>query len=376
MAGIGSRFLDKGYKIPKQLISIKDKQLIDLSMDSINYKDCNLIFVVRDEYIYNHNIDVILRQKFGDDITVITLDHVTQGSVCSCLYAKSYIDNDTPLIIHCLDVEFRPVFNPQIIDELSTDGLLLTFKSNSVNYSYSETDDKGLLIRTAEKKVISDSANVGIYVFSKGSDFCFYAEKMIEEKITTNNEYYIAPLYNILAKDAKKISTKGVEKMHIFGTPEEYEFYKNNVHKVIDDRPIALCCDHSGFKLKEEFKKILTEENLNYFDFGSATDKDCDYKDFINLATRSMQEKDCDYGFGFCRTGQGVNISANKIKNIRSALVYDNYSMEMAIRHNCANFFSIPTKITTVDMLREYIKICKTVSFDGGRHQKRVQELE
>ena len=376
MAGLGSRFIKEGFKVPKQLINIKDKHLIDISLDCLNYEDCNLIFVVRDETVYNFHIDELLKKKFGDDIKIVVLDKLTDGSVCSCLYAEKYIDNDAPLVIHTLDIEFRPVFDPHMMNDLDADGLLLTFKSNSANYSYADVDENGYVKRTAEKKAISSNACVGIYGFKKGSDFCKYSREMIAKDIRTNNEFYIAPLYNLFVDDGKKIMTSDVDKMHVFGTPDEFHFYKENVIRKIGDKPIAICSDHSGFEAKEEFKHILEKHNLEYIDFGTILNKDCDYSDYIAQAVKAISERDCDYGFGFCRTGQGVNICANKYKGIRSALIYDEFSMEMAIRHNCANFFAIPAKDYTIEKMNKYLEICSTHSFDGGRHQVRIQELE
>tara|TARA_Y100000992_G_scaffold288783_1_gene242737 strand:+ start:375 stop:1529 length:1155 start_codon:yes stop_codon:yes gene_type:complete len=376
MAGLGSRFIKEGFKVPKQIINIKDKHLIDISLDCLNYKDCNLIFVLRDEHVYNHHMDELLMKKFGDDISIVVLDQLTDGSVCSCLFAQQLIDNDAPLVIHTLDIEFRPVFDPHVMDTLDADGLILTFKSNSTNYSYAQLDKDGNVIKTAEKKAISPNACVGIYGFKKGSDFCKYAREMIERDLRTKNEFYISPLYNVLIEDGKKIVTEDVDKMHIFGTPDEYHFYKDNVVQKIGDKPIALCSDHSGFDAKETFKKILESNKLEYIDFGTILNKDCDYRDYIAQATKAIQENDCHFGFGFCRSGQGVNICANKYKGIRSALIYDDYAMEMSIRHNCANFFAIPSKNMNQETLELYLKIARENSFDGGRHQIRIQELE
>ena len=376
MAGLGSRFVKEGFKVPKQIINVKDKHLIDISLDCLDYKDCNLIFVVRDEHVYNHHMDELLKKKFGDDITIVVLDKLTDGSVCSCLYAEDYIDNDAPLIIHTLDIEFRPVFNPHVMNELDADGLILTFKSNSINYSYAQIDDDGYVIKTAEKKAISSNACVGIYGYKKGSDFCKYAKEMIDKNLRTKNEFYISPLYNLLIDDGKKIVTDSVEKMHIFGTPDEYNFYKENVTQRIGDKPIALCSDHSGFEAKEQFKSILDANSLEYIDFGTILNKDCDYRDYIAQAAKAIQDKDCHFGFGFCRSGQGVNICANKYKGIRSALIYNEYSMEMSIRHNCANFFAIPAMNMDQQTLARYLRIARDNTFDGGRHQIRIQELE
>ena len=377
MAGRGQRFIDQGYKVPKQLLHIKDQQLIDISLSSVDFSDCNLIFVVRDDQITNYQIDKILENKYGKNINIVVTDGLTEGSVCSCLLAEEHIDNELPLIIHTLDIQFFPQLEPDDLFQNNEDGTLLTFKSNSSNYSYVSIDQKGNALKTAEKKVISSNACVGIYAFKKGSDFCKFARKMIDIDMRTNNEFYISPLYNLLIEQDLKITTHPVEKMHIFGTPKEFEFYKSNVVKKLGEKPIALCCDHSGFVAKENFKKVLSEANLKFIDFGTKVKTDCDYSYYIEQAVSSVRDKTCDFAFSFCRTGQGVNMCANKFQGIRSALIYDDFSAEMSIRHNCANFFSFPERIFSDEKrCAEVLGILLNNSFDGGRHQIRVQGLE
>ena len=380
MAGRGSRFIKKGYKVPKQLIYVEDKQLLDLSLECVDISDCNLIFVVRDDQVSNFKFDKILKKKFGNDIQIVTVDHVTDGSVCSCLLAREHIDNDMPLIIHTLDVQFFPIISPASIFTKDLDGTIFTFKSNSPNYSYVEVDENNLATKTAEKKVISENACVGIYCFSKGSEFCKYADEMISRDTRTNNEFYITPLYNLLIQDDCKICIKEVEKMHIFGTPSEFEFYKSNVIKKFGKKPVALCSDHSGYECKEKFKSVLEKMSIKYIDFGTHVTDDCDYKYFIDQAIMGTKDSTCDFVFGFCRTGQGVNICANKHKGIRSALIYDEFSAEMAVRHNCANFFAFPSRLfeskNDLQNIENLISIFLNNTFDGGRFQVRIQGLE
>ncbi len=379
MAGMGQRFLDAGYNVPKQFIYCKEKQLLDISLDCVDKRDCKLIFIVRDDQISNYGVDKLLREKYKDyDIEIVSSEGLTRGSVCSCLLAQEYIDNDTPLFIHTLDIEFKPQIKPVDVVQCGHDGLIFTFKSNCDNYSYALSDEDGFVKKTAEKKVISDEACVGIYYFRSGSIFCSAAEEMIEKDLTTKGEFYISPLYNILVENKLRIKTKPVEKMYIFGTPSEFEFYKNNVTKSFTQKPIALCGDHSGFRAKQQFKNILEEKQIQYIDFGTFLPDDCDYRYFIKQAVNSKNEDVCDFIFGFCRTGQGVNMCANKFKGVRSALIYDKYSAEMAIRHNCANFFSFPSSIFEDDeqLATETLDIIFSNTFDGGRHQVRVQELE
>ena len=97
MAGLGSRFLKEGFTVPKQLINIKDKQLIDISLDCLDTTDCNLIFIIRDEHVYNFRMDEILRMKFGDDIKVIVLDDQAYWVSNNTFYVAEAINGEIQL---------------------------------------------------------------------------------------------------------------------------------------------------------------------------------------------------------------------------------------------------------------------------------------
>lgn len=376
MAGLGKRFRDKGFIVPKPFIMVDDKQIIDYSFDSIDIEEYEkIIFIVRREHVNNFNINEILLNKFGRNIEIVVVETLTQGSVCSCLAAKDLINNDNPLVIYTLDVNFAPKFAYSSINK-DLDGLVLTFQANNPIYSYAEVNKNGLVLRTEEKEVISSNALVGIYCFRSGASFVKYSERMIDQELRTNNEYYIAPLYNLLIKDGLFIGTQAVDKMHVIGTPDELDFFKRNVAKKFTSKPLSLCADHSGFELKEQFKKILDQNNIKYVDFGTYTKRDCDYNDYVILACNHIREGFSDFAFGFCRSGQGVNISANKQKSIRAALVFDEYTAEYSVKHNCANFFSIPSKYVDPDKLQKILSTIESNSFDGGRHASRVQKME
>ena len=154
IAGKAQRFINDGYTMPKPLIMAKTRHIIDWALDSIDTSGCNLIFAVRLDHIHNFAIDDILRQKFGNDIKIVIVDHITRGSVETCLLAREHINNDLPLIIYTPDVYFEPTFDPSTISK-DLDGFLLTFKANSPAHSYVELDEDGFAIRTAEKEVIS-----------------------------------------------------------------------------------------------------------------------------------------------------------------------------------------------------------------------------
>ena len=374
MAGAGSRFAKEGYVMPKQLIMVEDNQMIDWSLKCIDKNNCNLIFCVRQEQISNFSLDKILKSRYGNDITIVIVDRLTDGSVSTCLLAEEYINNDSPLVIYTLDVFFQPTFTPNFDD--NSDGCILTFKSNNPAYSYAKLNEDGYVTETAEKQVISDLAAVGVYTYRTGKMFVKYAREMIDNNIRTKGEFYVCPLYNLMIRDGLKIKTESVEKMHLMGTPDELNFFTTHTLKRFGKKPIAICCDHSGYELKQQALKILDEYNLKYIDFGSFVDKNCDYNDYVSQAIQFVKDGGGDFVLGFCRTGQGVNIAANKNKNIRAALVFDEYTAEYSVRHNCANFFSIPSKYVNDTLLRKLINIWSITSFDGGRHITRIQKAE
>lgn len=373
IAGKAQRFLDKGYTMPKPLIMAHTRHVIDWALDSFKTDDCNIIFAVRLDHVHNFSIDELLRDKFGNDIKIVVVDHITDGSVSTCLLAKKYIDNDLPLFIYTPDVTYEPSFDPNSVSK-DLDGFLLTFKANSPAHSYVQINDNGYAVKTAEKEVISQNAAVGVYYYKTGKMFVDYAEEMINKNIRTKNEFYICPMYNLMIRDGLKVGIEQTDKMHVLGTPQELEFFVDYVIPKFGDSPIALACDHSGYELKEIAKKVLEENGLKYIDFGTYINKNCDYNDYVSQAANAVKSKICNFGLAFCRTGQGVNLALNNIKNIRAALIFDDYTAEYSIRHNCANFFSIPSKYVNQETLDRMVKTLVNASFDGGRHMTRMKK--
>ena len=374
IAGKAQRFIDAGYTMPKPLILARNKHVIDWALESIDTSDCNLIFLVRVDHIYNFSIDKILKQKFGDDITILKVNTVTRGALETCTLAREHIDNELPLIIYTPDVHFGPTFNPNSIST-DSDGFLLTFTANSPDHSYSEYGQDGMVTNVVEKEVISKEANVGLYHFGTGKMFLKYADEVIKNNMLVKNEFYIAPMYNLMIRDGLKVTAANTEKMHVLGTPHQFEFFVKRVIAKFGDKPIALACDHSGYEAKQECIELLNEFNLPYIDTGTFTDKACDYPDYVLQVTKLITSNECSHGISFCRSGQGANITANKVKGIISALCFDEYTTQYAIKHNCVNHFSIPSKYVDKNKLKQIMNVMLNTSFDGGRHFTRLFKL-
>jgi len=226
MVGRGQRFRDEGFTLPKQLIQVGHQQMIDWSMSCIKTEECNQIFVIRRDTVDNNKMDDVLRSKFGDDIAIVIAEEETEGTVCSCLLAEEYIDNDLPLSITTLDMYFEPHFDPSKV--VDSDGVVLTFDADNPAYSYSKLGDDGYVIRTAEKEVISNHAHAGLYHFAKGSDFVRLSKEMIEKNIRVKNEFYVAPLYNLFIEEGMKISIQPIDRLWSMGTPDERRYFLEN----------------------------------------------------------------------------------------------------------------------------------------------------
>lgn len=227
IAGNGQRFVDGGYKTIKPLIEFEGKYLIQKSMESIDYENSNLIFIVRNEHVETFNLDLKLKQIFGQEITIIILENQTEGALCTCLFAERYIDNDSPLIIFTPDCYFEPKFSIGRIPE-NYDGAVSTFSSASSAHSYVQLDSNNLVVKAAEKEVISENAVGGLYYFKRGNVFVKYAKEQIQKNIKTKGEFYICPVYNLLIEDGLKIGIDKNTKHDILGTPEDLDFYLKN----------------------------------------------------------------------------------------------------------------------------------------------------
>jgi dTDP-glucose pyrophosphorylase len=227
MAGLGSRFVEKGYSLPKPLIKIFGKPMIQHVIDSLNI-DGNYIFIVQKEHRVKHHLDDVL-DEFTPGCSIVEVDGLTDGAARTTLFAKDLINDSTPLIIANSDqvVVWSNLDFEALLEH--SDGALAVFKADDPKWSYVKVD-KALVTEVAEKKVISNNANVGIYGWAKGSDYVKYAEQMIAKDIKTNNEFYVAPVYNEAIADGKKIIPFFVQEMHGVGTPEDMnQFIRNSL---------------------------------------------------------------------------------------------------------------------------------------------------
>jgi HAD superfamily hydrolase (TIGR01509 family) len=196
MAGEGSRFAKQGYTFPKPLIEINGKPMIQVVVENLNI-EANYIFIVRKEHYEKYSLQYLLN-LISPNCKIILVDSLTEGAACTTLLAKEFINNDEPLLMANSD-QFVEWNSNECLYAFSADGIdagIVTFNATHPKWSYAKLGEDGFVSEVAEKKVISDIATVGIYYWSKGSDYVKYAEQMIEKNIRVNNEFYVCPVFN------------------------------------------------------------------------------------------------------------------------------------------------------------------------------------
>ena len=231
MAGRGSRFAEAGYAVPKPLIPLHGIPMIKVVVDNLTPKcEHRFIFICLQEHIDRYDLVKQLK-SYTRNSEVIGINGVTEGQVCSVLLAKRFFNNDDPLMTANSD-QFIDIDINEYLDDMTErqlDGLIMTMKSQDPKWSYARTDANGYVIETAEKKVISDDATVGIYNFARGRDLVWSAEYMIADNIRVNNEFYTCPCYNYLIRKGMKIGVHSIGEeyngMYGLGIPSDLDFF-------------------------------------------------------------------------------------------------------------------------------------------------------
>jgi NDP-sugar pyrophosphorylase family protein len=230
MAGAGSRFSNAGYTKPKPFIDVAGKPMIVRVLENLAYPNARFFLIARQEHI---QAEAELSQQIERDFNAsfIPISSLTEGTACTVLYARKYINNDQPLLIansdQIIDMEIGEFINDCCNRNL--DGSILTFidEKKDPKWSFARIGASNLVEEVREKKAISEFATVGIYFYFRGSDFVDAALDMFIHRDQVNGEYYTCPTFNYLINQHKKIGIFNIplEAMHGLGTPEDLDAF-------------------------------------------------------------------------------------------------------------------------------------------------------
>lgn len=232
MAGLGSRFRKAGYTVPKYMIEAHGKTLFEWSMESLSGFDLEkntCIFIVRKEDDASAFIHDTCKKLGIADVKVIELDYLTDGQATTAMLASKEWDKNDSLMIYNIDtyVEAREMNASQV----AGDGFIPCFHADGEHWSFARLDESGKVAEVREKTRISDNCTLGAYYFKTCALYeTLYNEYYSSDEKLEKGEKYVAPLYNYLISKGGdvRISIVDYDRVHVLGTPEELDYFKEH----------------------------------------------------------------------------------------------------------------------------------------------------
>lgn len=231
MGGLGKRFRDAGYKVPKFMIKAKGRSLFELSIISLEgYKKhtYQYIFIVKKDV--ENNVEAFINDKCEilgiKNYKIIILDYLTDGQATTAMLAEKYWNAEHEILIYNIDTYVEA--NEMKYEDLKGDGFIPCFHADGDHWSFVRLDENDKVAEIREKVRISNNCTLGAYYFKSCNLYKdLYNEFYINKKF--NGEKYVAPLYDFLLKKGGDIYINIIDKskVHVLGTPQELEEYLN-----------------------------------------------------------------------------------------------------------------------------------------------------
>lgn len=139
---------------------------------------------------------------------------------------------------------------------------------------------------------------------------------------------------------------------------------------------IAIGSDHAGYELKAKIIESLEKEGNEIINFGTDSGESTDYPDYAHPVAEGVSKNEFEFGVLICGSGNGINMTANKHQDIRSALCWETEIAELARLHNDANIVAIPARFISEELALKIVSTFLKTKFEGGRHERRVNKIK
>lgn len=245
MNGLGTRFRDEGYNLPKPLINVLGKPMIFWLLDNLNLKNIETVIIPYTTLLDDFDFQVQLRERYKDvNFKFFPMNYNTRGAAETVHIALDNLDADT-LSHEIMLMDCDTFYFGDIIDQYQQTehkNHIFYFIDNQDNpiYSYIARDDEGLVTLIKEKRQISRNANCGVYCFDSGQLLKNYCKQLLDKNTTQKNEFYISGVYQLMLDDNIKIGSSLVENFHCVGTPIQLKIFCENY---ADNKVERFCFD-------------------------------------------------------------------------------------------------------------------------------------
>ena len=140
-------------------------------------------------------------------------------------------------------------------------------------------------------------------------------------------------------------------------------------------KKIFISSDHAGYKLKEFIKEHFDKKKITYNDLGPNNQNRVDYPDYAHKVAKKVKINKNHVGILVCGSGMGMNIAANKHKNIRAAQCFNLKSTKLSRLHNDANIITLGSRLLSKNSALKCLSVFLSTKFEGGRHSKRIKKI-
>ena len=140
-------------------------------------------------------------------------------------------------------------------------------------------------------------------------------------------------------------------------------------------KKIFVSSDHAGFALKKKVLNFLKKKKLSFQDLGPFSDKSVDYPLYAHKLAKNVKKNKRNVGILICGSGTGMNIAANKHRNIRAAQCFSMKSTKLSRLHNDANVITLGSRLISKNNAIKYISVFLNTKFEGGRHLRRIKKI-
>lgn len=277
IGGVGKRFTDDNYDLPKPLIRAKGKPVIFWNLDNLKVDNDDIIFIVYRKEFEIYNFEDVITNKFRSyNFKFIQIQNDTRGASETVLYAINQMNkkqlNDLTLV-----VDSDNFYNDDIIESCKKiNNNLIFYKKDYDNtpiYSYIQISDEGEVLDIKEKEKISNNACVGAYCFSNSNLLKSTITSVILQERKQKNEYYISSLYKYLIEKKINVFSEEISGFNCLGTPNQLKSFSSNFN--IDGYKYRFCFDldntlvsypkiEGDYSSVEPIKRVINFSNFLY----------------------------------------------------------------------------------------------------------------
>lgn len=197
-------------------------------------------------------------------------------------------------------------------------------------------------------------------------------ERDIYKLIRSGYKELVIDSNTILTPSAKDLIIR--EKINLKNASSYSQSYSEKLQSSNVSR-VAIGSDHTGYRVKNELINFLKKSGIDVLDVGTNSEESCDYPDFAYAVAYAVKNNQAERGIVIDATGIPSAITANKVKGIRAAVGYNEYAIKSSREHNNSNVLTLGARVFDVEILKSFIQIWLNTSFEGGRHQKRLDKI-